>query len=373
VQQAIAYYRVSTARQGRSGLGIQAQRETVTRFAAIEGFDLVAEFAEIETGKGADGCLSLDSKSAIAYVIPQSQVGITPMTKYTFKQFQAEYPDDASCLAELMLVNYGGTEITCPACGVDKAKFYPMTKRRAFACQECGHHIYPAAGTIFHKSRTNLTKWFFAMYLMTSTRHGVAAKEVERQLGVTYKCAWRMCHELRKLMASADSGTPLSGHVEIDETIVGGYQKRADRRAKGSNKTVIFGMVERDGRIVAGPVPDITKSTLEPIVLEHISTGSTISTDELRSYEDLKRAGYTHGAVNHKREEWRRDDFYTNTIEGHWSLFKRAVRGTHVSISTKHMWKYVSEFSYRRNMRHSHQDMFNRLVGAFALPRLQDA
>ena len=103
---------------------------------------------------------------------------------------------------KLMEINYGGTEITCPGCGVERAKFHPMTKRRAFACQECGHHIYPAAGTIFHKSPDHLTKWFFAMYLMTSTRHGVAAKEVERQLGVTYKCAWRMCHELRKLMAA---------------------------------------------------------------------------------------------------------------------------------------------------------------------------
>ena len=85
------------------------------------------------------------------------------MSKYTFKQFQAEYPSDAACLAKLMEINFGGTEITCPACGVERAKFHPMTKRRAFACQECGHHIYPAAGTIFHKSRTNLTKWFFAI------------------------------------------------------------------------------------------------------------------------------------------------------------------------------------------------------------------
>src|SRR5438552_11009129 len=115
-----------------------------------------------------------------------------------------------------------------------------MTKRRAFACQECGHHICPAAGTIFHKSSTPLTKWFFAMYLMTSTRHGVAAKEIERQLGVTYKCAWRMCHELRKLMVSADFGGPIGGHdkhVEVDETVMGGYQSNRERRAKGSNKS----------------------------------------------------------------------------------------------------------------------------------------
>src|SRR5712671_6543253 len=166
------------------------------------------------------------------------------MAKYTFKQFQEEYPNDAACLAKLREINYGGAEISGADCGVDRAKLHLMTNRREFACQECGHHIYPAAGTIFHKSRTNLTKWFFAMYLMTSTRHGVAAKEIERQLGLTYKCAWRMCHELRKLMAAADEkwgGGPMSGHVEIDETFVGGKRK-AD---EPDNKTIVFGMLQR--------------------------------------------------------------------------------------------------------------------------------
>jgi transposase len=179
------------------------------------------------------------------------------MAKCTFKQFQAMYPDDAACLAKLMEVNCGGTEIVCPGCGVD-TKFHPLSKRRAYVCQHCGHHVYPAAGTIFHKSPTNLTKWFFAMYLMTSTRHGVAAKEIERQIGVTYKCAWRMCHELRKLMASADYSGPLSGHVEIDETLVGGHQSRDERMAKGDNKTIIIGIVERGGNLRAGPIADTT-------------------------------------------------------------------------------------------------------------------
>jgi transposase len=196
------------------------------------------------------------------------------MAKYTFKQFQAEYPNDAACLAKLMEINYGGTKITCPACGVERSRFHPMTKRRAFACQECGHHIYPAAGTIFHKSRTNLTKWFFAMYLMTSTRHGVAAKEIERQLGVTYKCAWRMCHELRKLMASADDkwGGPMGGHIEIDETLVGGRRK-AD---EPENKTIVFGMLQRDGRLLAAPIPDVTIYTVEGIINENIPAGTKI-------------------------------------------------------------------------------------------------
>jgi transposase len=295
------------------------------------------------------------------------------MAKCTFKQFQAMYPNDASCLAKLMEVNYGGAEITCPGCGAD-TKFHPLAKRRAYVCQHCGHHVYPAAGTIFHKSRTNLTKWFFAMYLMTSTRHGVAAKEVERQLGVTYKCAWRMCHELRKLMASADFGGPLGGpgkHVEVDETVMGGYQSNRARRAKGSNKSLVFGMVERGGRIIAGPIPNLSASTLEVIVRQHVNENSKITADEWDSYNDLKY-GYDLGRVNHSKKEWVNGDDHTNTIEGHWSHFKRAVSGTHVHISAKHMWKYVAEFSYRRNYRHSHLEMFNRLVAAFALPRLQD-
>lgn len=206
------------------------------------------------------------------------------MSKLTFKQFQEMYPDDATCLDKLMEVNYGGTEIVCPGCGVE-TKFHRLTKRRAYVCQLCGHHIYPAAETIFHKSSTNLTKWFFAMYLMTSTRHGVATKEIEWQLGVTYKCAWRMCHELRKLMTSADYKGPLSGHVEVDETRAGGKRSRRDRRRKGDNKTLLMGIVERDGNLRAGPIEDTTLANLECIVTQNVAAGSTVSTDEWASYK----------------------------------------------------------------------------------------
>jgi transposase-like protein/DNA-directed RNA polymerase subunit RPC12/RpoP len=270
----------------------------------------------------------------------------------------------------MMQIQYGGEETHCAHCD-KRTKFHPMTKRRAYSCQECGHHIYPCAGTIFHKSRTPLTKWFFAMYLMTSTRHGVAANELKRQLGVTYKCAWRMAHELRKLMATADSnrGGKLSGHVEIDETVIGGRRPLAQKR---ENKTVVMGMVERGGMIVAGPIPDASAYTLEGIIRENVAPGSTISTDEWRSYSDLKHT-YTHGTVTHSAKEYVRGIHHVNNLESHWSLFKRAVKGTHVHISSKHSWKYISEFSYRRNMRHSHWAMFNLLVQAFALPRLRDA
>jgi transposase len=291
------------------------------------------------------------------------------MTKYTFKQFQAEYPDDEACLTKLMVVNFGGTEIFCPACGV-RSQFHMMSKRRAFACQECGHHIYPCADTIFHKSRTKLTCWFFAMYLMTSTRHGIAAKELQRQIGVTYKCAWRICHELRKLMATADDTGSLHGHVEVDEMVVGGVQSKNDQRARGSNKTIVMGLVERDGRLRAGPIPDTSGKTLESVVTQNVEVGSRVSTDDATGYSRLEKFHYRHDTVNHSEGEYVKGDTHTNTLEGHWSLFQRAVRGTHVSISSKHMWKYVAEFSYRRNFRHSHETMFSRLVASFSQPRL---
>jgi hypothetical protein len=181
-----------------------------------------------------------------------------------------------------------------------------------------------------------------------------------------------MCHELRKLMAAADhdfgGGPTLKGHIEIDETFVGGRRK-AD---EPDNKTIIFGMVERGGKIVAGPIPDVTTYTVEGIINENIVAGSTISTDEHRAYHGLRHA-YKHGTVVHSAKEYVRGIHHVNTLEGHWSLLKRAIKGTHVHVSAKHSWKYVSEFSYRRNMRHSHWSMFNLLVQAFALPRLQDA
>lgn len=290
--------------------------------------------------------------------------------RYTLKDLQAEYPDDSSCLELIMKQQFGGTRFVCPGCDCE-ASFHQMTKRRAYACQECGHHIYPCVGTIFEKSRTKLTLWFYAMYLMTSTRHGVPAKELERQLGVTYKCAWRMAHELRKLMATADipSG-PVSGHVEIDETFVGGKNIGKGWKRRHENKTIVMGIVERDGRVVAGPIPAIKGNFIAPIIEQNVAPGTTITTDEHPVYRVLEVSPYQHETVNHHAKEYARGIHHTNTIEGHWSLLKRAIRGTHTHVSAKHLWKYVSEFSYRRNNRASHRDMFNRLVSAFSLPRL---
>jgi transposase len=282
---------------------------------------------------------------------------------YTFKHFKAQYPDDATCLDAIMRRRYGGTEFECPSCK-RQSKFHRVTKRRAYACQHCGHQVYPCVGTPFEKSRTPLTDWFFAMYLMTSTRHGVAAKELERQIGCTYKTAWRMAHELRKLMAKADDHGPMKGIIEADESYLGG--KRPGKRGRGaSGKTAIFGLVQRDGSVRAAPVPNVKKTTLQKAIIANVEPGSIVLTDEFVSYDGLKKAGpYTHLRVNHGIGEYAYGGVHVNTLEGYWSRLKNSIKGTHVHISNKHAWKYVSEFSYRYNMRKTPEIMFHRLMAS---------
>lgn len=290
---------------------------------------------------------------------------------YTFKDFKAEYPDDAACLDAIMGRRYGGTEIVCPACK-KQSKFHRIAKRRAYACQLCGHHIYPCVGTPFEKSRTPLTNWFFAMYLMTSTRHGVAAKELERQIGCTYKTAWRMAHELRKLMANTDDNGPLGGVVEADETYLGGKRSGGKRGRGAPGKTAIFGMVERDGNVRAAPVPNAKKKTLQPIIQANVEPNAVMITDEFKSYNGLEKAGYTHFRIDHSLKEYAIEGIHVNTMEGYRSRLKNSIRGTHVHISEKHAWKYICEFSFRYNMRKQLAAMFDRLVWAFALPHLAE-
>ncbi len=263
--------------------------------------------------------------------------------KFTFKQFQSQYPDDDACLRAIFNRKFGETK-HCPSCGVE-SKLVKIEGRRAFACQE-GCHIYPCAGTVFEKSSTKLALWFHAMYLLTATRNGVSAKELQRQLGVTYKCAHRMGHQLRELMAArsaAQNPGPLSGHVEIDETYVGGYQKR-EKKNHISNKTVVMGMIERGGSFRGEVIPAATAKRLIPRVLSNVAKGTTISTDSLRSYRTLGKLGYTHGAVNHEAKEWVNGIHHTNSIDGFWSHLKCGITSTHRSVSPQHLQKYVNEF-----------------------------
>lgn len=291
------------------------------------------------------------------------------MKKLTVTAFFERFPDDDTCLEHVMDLRFGSMR-DCPGCR-KATEFYKLSKRPAYSCKLCGYHIYPCAGTPFERTRTPLQLWFYAIYLFTTTRHGVPAKELQRQLGVTYKTAWRMGHEIRKFMSKVDGDDGLSGHVEMDETYVGGkghyHEIPSGRPGEGSaNKTAVFGMVQRGGDVLTRIVPNARGETLWPIIEQYVPKGTRISTDEMRTYTGLKARGYAHKSVRHSREQWVDGDTHVNTIEGFWSHFKNSMRGTHRSISRKHMAKYLGEFEFRFNLRRdSSSAMFDRLIQAF--------
>ena len=263
--------------------------------------------------------------------------------RYTLKDFKTEYPDDNACLISVLENRYGDT---CPRCGVVGVKFHPITGRKGFVCSECDKHIYPLADTIFRKSETSLWNWFYAIFQFSVSKNGVSAKELERTLGVTYKTAWRMCKQIRLLMEQDD--TTLTGEIEIDETYIGGVRKAAH---KFDNKSIVFGMVERNGSAKATHV----KSSGARVLLKEIDKGieqaSSIFSDEWQAYKTLPRRGYTHTTVNHSKLEYVRGSAYTNTIEGFWSQLKRSIDGTYHAVSPKYLQSYVDEFVYRYNLR----------------------
>jgi transposase len=282
----------------------------------------------------------------------------------TVKEFFSKFPDDDTCILHVMDLRYGRVR-DCLGCG-QPTEYYKLAKRPAFSCKLCGHHIYPCAGTPFERTRTPLQLWFYAIYLFTTSRHGVPAKELQRQLGVTYKTAWRIGHEIRKFMGVVDGDDGLSGTVEVDEAYIGGNDHKTGRPGKDSAKTAIFGMVERGGDVMTHIVPDVRSATLLPLIENNIEKGTLINSDEYNAYRALPKMGYGHKTVMHRRKQYVDGATHTNTIEGFWSHFKCSMKGTHRSISRKHMQKYLVEFEFRFNLRGPlAPSMFDRLIQSF--------
>ncbi len=283
----------------------------------------------------------------------------------TIRDFFKQFPTDQACLEHIFTIRFGqGHE--CPKCD-RKANWYKIQAERAYSCQWCGHHLHPTVGTPFEDSRTPLQLWFYAIYLFTTSRHGVPAKELERQLGVTYKCAWRMGHEIRKHITQVDGEFPLFGQVEIDETYVGG-KRRGMGRCYTKNKTIVFGMLQRDGQVMTKIVPSNAGRTLLPIIEENVVKGSTVHTDELKSYNGLERVGYDHKKVSHIKGEYVNGISHVNSLESFWARLKNSVKGTHVHVSRKHLGKYAKEFEFRYNSKSAPISMFPSLVSTFVQP-----
>lgn len=293
--------------------------------------------------------------------------------RFTLKDFFEKFPNDDACLEYLKEKRYPEGIAQCAKCGVER-KHHRVTGRPAYACDYCGKMISPMAGTIFEKSSTPLRTWFYAMYLMGSTRCGISAKQIQRETGVTYKTAWRMFRQIRSLLSEGD--LQLEGPtVEIDETYLGGRRKGMRGRPMRGDlvKTPVVAIVQRKGKVVAKAVRGVGRRDIYPLIRKHVVPESVIYTDELATYRGIPKmrllggtggtpANYTHHTVRHGDGEYVRGDAHTNSVEGFWMLIKTGIRGVYHSVSTKYLQSYLDEYSFRYNRRHEGNQQFNAIL-----------
>jgi len=302
------------------------------------------------------------------------QRAATSESRYSLTEFMGRYPDDEACLQYLWRTRYApdGEHADCPKCEAERAftRYETTQQRQSWTCTTCGHHLHPTAGTIFHKSSTSLHLWFYAMYLMASTRTGISAKQIERELGVTYKTAWRMANLIRNhLMADVDP-EPLQGDVEADETYIGGKPRAFSKLSYSEHmarKTTVLGMVERGGRVKAEVIPFSGAGDIRPRVLANVKAGSNLYTDGLPLYRTMAGT-FDHYWVDHSADEYVRGNVHTQTIEGFWSNMKNGIRGVYHAISKKWLQSYVDEYVFRYNHRKG-TDPFAVMLTRAAVPR----
>jgi transposase-like protein len=263
----------------------------------------------------------------------------------------------------------------CPRCGCTEYSY--LTTRRLWKCKACKKQYSIKLGTIFEDSPLGLDKWLPAMWLVANSKNGISSHELGRALGVTQKSAWFMLHRIRLAMQTP-TFSRLSGEVEVDETFVGGKARnmhKRDRERKGikgaasAGKTPVLGMIERGGRVKAEVVPNVKASTLRPRVKESIATGSSVYTDALPSYNGLG-VRFSHKTIDHA-ERYVDGKVHTNTIENFWSLVKRSLNGTYISVEPFHLFRYLDERVFTFNERdRTDYGRFDALVGAVTGRRL---
>lgn len=278
--------------------------------------------------------------------------------KFTHKQFIERFPDDDACLEEIWQLRFGD-EWICPTCG-RQGMFTRVRKRMCYSCT-CGHQIHPLAGTVFRKTTTSLRDWFYVMYLMTQTKAGISAKQIEREIGCTYKTAWRMMHQIRKLMAD-DEDDKLKGTVEADETFMKAKPWRDTRVSRG--KTAFFaapkvlGIVERGGRAKVRVMTTLNYKTINEAFYKMVKPGALVITDGSRIYNKLYPTYYHESHIHYgPKPNSTVFEFQpvpggsTQNIENLWSNFKRGVLGVYRHVKPKHLQAYADEYAWRYSHR----------------------
>lgn len=285
-------------------------------------------------------------------------------TNQSLYEFMEAIPDEASA-TEFFEYQRFGDQRYCPHCGSVATSECKNRKPMPFRCRDCRQHFSVRTGTVMAEGKVPLKKWLMAIYLMHTARKGVPAKQLQRELGVTYKTAWFLAHRIRHAMASR--GGLFSGEVEIDEAYIGGKErnKHASQRLNAGRgpvgKQAVVGLIARKGEVRAMPVRNADQSTLQSAIVENVERGSTIYTDSHPGYSGIP--GYKHQAVRHSVGEYVREQAHTNSIESFWALLKRGYIGTFHSMSPKHLHRYVDEFAYRHNVgKNNRLDTLAKLV-----------
>jgi transposase len=283
--------------------------------------------------------------------------------KYGVVSLRKEFPTDEACL-EFIFDAIHSRECSCG--GTYKRR----AGRKSFQCSKCRAHISPTAGTIFNKSDTPLTLWFHAIMVFSNAKSGISAKQLQRELEVTYKCAWRMLTLIKKALKQDDR--PLSGVVEMDMGYIGGRFKsgKYNERQKEAiaAKSIVMAAVERGGDIRVKIVESGTVQSHATFLHANVERGSSLMTDAT-SFLNKPAIGYNRQSVRHKRGEYARGDVHVNTVETFWAHVKRSIRGTHKGVSKKWLQTYLDAFVWQYNeRRHNDAERFGSLLGALLQP-----
>lgn len=298
-----------------------------------------------------------------------------PETPKTLLEAVRIFSNIDTCNEYMLHIKWPDGNVVCPKCG--SANTAEIKTRKILRCKDCRKQFSYKVGTIFEDSPLGLDKWFVAVWCITNAKNGISSHELGRALGITQKSAWHMLHRVRLAMQDG-SFIKLSGTIEADETFVGGKAKnmhKAERKGKIKGrgfvgKTIVQGILKRGGKVVAGVVGDSKRRTLQPNVRSMVEAGSAVYTDALASYEGLADE-YLHEVVDHAKE-YVRGDVHTNGMENFWSLLKRCINGTYMSVMPWHLFRYVDEQVFRFNEREGNDgERFDEVMSRVPGRRLQ--
>lgn len=262
----------------------------------------------------------------------------------------------------------------CPHCG--DTKVYKFSDNRRYKCAGCRKQFTVRVGTIFESSKIPLSKWFIAIYLITSHKKGISSHQLAKDIEVTQTSAWFMLHRIRYTLVNGSFEMPLSGIVEVDETYIGGANKnksvykRKELHKNGAqtganHKMPVLGMLERNGKLRGVVLEKSHGKTIKPILYNNIAEDTTVITDGFGAYKDINKVFSGHEIIMHNNDEYVRGMYHTNSIEGVWSLLKRSILGIYHYTSAKHLQQYVDETVFRYNTRElSEQERINVMLSS---------